>query len=93
MPDLIPTTELKTRLRQTAATLAAEGIYIGTSSWKHAGWTGLLYDEQRHHYRGKFAEARFPKLELTVVIFSSNFSKFEDVENWRTRPCAVKQSW
>ena len=25
-------------------------------------------------------EARFPKQELTLVIFSSNFSKFEDVE-------------
>ena len=41
--------------------LAAEGVYIGTSSWKYPGWCGLLYDEQRYVYRGKFAKSRFER--------------------------------
>ena len=35
--------------------LAAEGVYVGTSSWKYPGWCGLLYDEQKYVYRGSFA--------------------------------------
>jgi uncharacterized protein YecE (DUF72 family) len=38
-----------------------EGILIGTSSWKYPGWRGMLYDEARYTYRGKFAESRFEK--------------------------------
>lgn len=44
---------------QQLAELASEGVFIGTSSWKYAGWRGLLYDESRYVYRGKFAESRF----------------------------------
>ena len=36
-------------------------MFIGTSSWKYSGWCGLLYDEARYVYRGKFAESRFEK--------------------------------
>ena len=63
MADLSPTLQssLKVRLQSAEQSLAANGIYIGTSSWKYSGWTGLLYDEQRYHYRGKFAEARFER--------------------------------
>ncbi len=43
------------------AELAAQGIYIGTSSWKYAGWRGTLYDEGRYVYRGKIAESRFER--------------------------------
>ncbi len=48
-------------LAKRAVDLAAKGIFIGTSSWKYPGWTGLIYEEQRYHYRGKFAEARFER--------------------------------
>ncbi len=51
----------KTVLGKRVATLADSGIYIGTSSWKYAGWCGQLYDEQRYVYRGKFAETRFER--------------------------------
>ena len=47
--------QMKTR----AAELAAKGVFIGTSSWKYPGWLGMLYDEQRYIYRGKFNETRF----------------------------------
>ena len=63
MPDLFPETNnsFKSRLRKAVEHLAVNGIFIGTSSWKYRGWTGLLYDEQRYCYRGKFAESRFER--------------------------------
>jgi uncharacterized protein YecE (DUF72 family) len=48
-------------MKQQAARLAARGVFIGTSSWKYAGWRGMLYDEARYVYRGKLAETRFEK--------------------------------
>ena len=42
-----------------AASLAAQGVYVGTSSWKYPGWCGMFYDPARYEYRGKFAETRF----------------------------------
>ena len=45
--------------------LASENIFIGTSSWKYPGWRGMLYDESRYIYRGKFAMSRFEKNCLT----------------------------
>src|SRR5271166_7011903 len=49
------------QLKQQAAELAAQGVYIGTSSWKYPGWCGMLYDRARYEYRGKFAETRFKR--------------------------------
>lgn len=48
-------------LAEQAAALAAQGVYIGTSSWKYPGWCGMLYDRSRYEYRGKFAETRFKR--------------------------------
>ena len=64
MPDPTTTGFDRNRLRDQAARLAAQGVLIGTSSWKYAGWRGLLYDEQRYVYRGKFAETRFERMCL-----------------------------
>jgi uncharacterized protein YecE (DUF72 family) len=49
------------RIKQSAAGLAASGVFIGTSSWKYPGWNGMLYDESRYVWRGKFAKSRFEK--------------------------------
>ena len=49
------------KLRAALAGLADKGVFLGTSSWKYAGWRGMLYDEQRYMYRGKVAESRFEK--------------------------------
>jgi uncharacterized protein YecE (DUF72 family) len=46
-------------LRSRVAELAAQGVFIGTSSWKYAGWCGSLYDRARYEYRGRFAQTRF----------------------------------
>ena len=45
-------------LADQAASLAVQGVYIGTSSWKYPGWCGMLYDRARYEYRGKFAKSR-----------------------------------
>jgi uncharacterized protein YecE (DUF72 family) len=48
-------------LATQAASLAIQGVYIGTSSWKYPGWCGMLYDKSRYEWRGKFAETRFKR--------------------------------
>ncbi len=53
------------QMRLAAASLAEQGVFIGTSSWKYLGWRGQLYDEGRYVWRGRFSEARFEKLCLT----------------------------
>jgi len=58
-------TSFKSKLQSAVQRLAASNIFIGTSSWKYPGWTGLIYDEQRYIYRGKFAETRFERDCLT----------------------------
>ncbi|MBL9131434.1 MAG: DUF72 domain-containing protein [Verrucomicrobiaceae bacterium] len=60
-----------TELKQALAVLAERNVFVGTSSWKYPGWTGLLYDEQRYLYRGKFAESRFQRdcLEEYAQVF------------------------
>jgi uncharacterized protein YecE (DUF72 family) len=47
------------RMKQQAASLGAQGVFIGTSSWKYPGWFGTLYDRARYEYRGRFAQSRF----------------------------------
>jgi len=52
-----PRAALSARLRS----LAEEGAYLGTSSWKYPGWLGMIYDRERYEVRGRFAESRFRK--------------------------------
>lgn len=49
------------KIAEQLAILSGRGVYIGTSSWKYPGWRGLLYDDDRYVWRGKFAESRFEK--------------------------------
>jgi uncharacterized protein YecE (DUF72 family) len=49
------------RLRARLADLAARGVYVGTSSWKYPGWCGMVYDEARYRWRGRFVTTRFEK--------------------------------
>ncbi|MGO8677068.1 MAG: DUF72 domain-containing protein [Limisphaerales bacterium] len=48
-------------LRERAAALARQGVFVGTSSWKYPGWCGLLYDRARYEWRRQFAESRFKR--------------------------------
>lgn len=53
-------------LAERAASLGAQGVYVGTSSWKYPGWCGMLYDRARYEYRGRFAD-----------LFGTGFMLFE----------------
>ena len=53
------------QIKTAAAALAAEGAYIGTSSWKYPGWKGQLYTDDRYIWRGRFSESRFQKFCLS----------------------------
>src|ERR1043165_8366177 len=48
-------------MKQAAAELASQGVFIGTSSWKYQGWLGQLYTPARYEYRGKVAKNRFER--------------------------------
>src|SRR5687767_15440625 len=48
-------------MRRRAAELSTAGVFIGTSSWKYAGWLGQLYSPERYDYRGKVAKTRFER--------------------------------
>ena len=72
-------------LKARAAALAAKGVFIGTSSWKYAGWRGMLYDEARYVWRGRFAETRFERHCLAeyaevfqTVCVDAAYYKFPD---------------
>jgi uncharacterized protein YecE (DUF72 family) len=47
------------------ASLAAKGVFLGTSSWKYPGWRGVLYTDDRYIWRGRFAESRFERMCLS----------------------------
>jgi len=46
------------QITKTLQAFAAKNIFIGTSSWKYRGWCGMLYEEDRYIYPGRFAESR-----------------------------------
>jgi uncharacterized protein YecE (DUF72 family) len=52
-------TPIREELARRATDLAAQGVFIGTSSWKYPGWLGQIYDPARYEYKGKFALTRF----------------------------------
>jgi uncharacterized protein YecE (DUF72 family) len=47
------------RLAPMLRTLAGQGIYFGTSSWKYEGWLGSIYTPERYSSRGRFSRAKF----------------------------------
>jgi len=59
--ETIDVTLTRQDLARRAASLAAQGVYVGTSSWKYPGWCGSIYERARYEYRGKFAETRFKR--------------------------------
>ncbi|MBI4660260.1 MAG: DUF72 domain-containing protein [Verrucomicrobia bacterium] len=48
-------------VKQRAAQLAGQGVFIGTSSWKYEGWLRQLYTPARYEYRGQVARTRFER--------------------------------
>jgi uncharacterized protein YecE (DUF72 family) len=78
------------RLRARLATLAAEKVFIGTSSWKYEGWLGQIYSRDRYLTRGKFSQKRFNDECLAeysqtfpVVCGDFSFYQFPSPDYWR----------
>lgn len=49
------------KLKASLASLAVQGAFLGTSSWKYPGWLGQLYTRDRYVWRGRYAESRFER--------------------------------
>ena len=70
--------------------LAAERIYLGTSSWKYDGWLGEIYSEARYLTRGRFSRKKFEAECLgeyaetfPVVCGDFSFYQFPSGDYWR----------
>ncbi|HEY1758476.1 MAG TPA: DUF72 domain-containing protein [Bryobacteraceae bacterium] len=77
---------LASRLR----TLANEGIWIGTSSWKYEGWLDQIYTRERYQTRGRFSKKAFEAECLAeyaqtfpVVCGDFSFYQFPTPEYWQ----------
>ena len=75
----------RTKAAADLAALAQQGVFVGTSSWKYPGWRGMLYDESRYLYHGRFAASRFEKQCLAeyaevfkTVCVDAAYYKFPD---------------
>ncbi len=70
--------------------LAAENIWIGTSSWKYAGWLDQIYSRERYLTRGRFSQKRFEAECLAeyadifpIVCGDFSFYQFPTPEFWQ----------
>lgn len=85
-----PEPELKLKLRQKLSSLAADRLYMGTSSWKYEGWLGQIYTPERYVSRGRFSRKRFEAECLAeyaeifpVVCGDFSFYQLPTAEFWR----------
>jgi uncharacterized protein YecE (DUF72 family) len=84
----------RNELQARAASLAAQNVFIGTSSWKYPGWCGQIYDERRYITRNKFSKKRFEETCLveyartfSTVCVDAGYYKFPD-EKYLEKLCA-----
>jgi uncharacterized protein YecE (DUF72 family) len=78
------------RLHDRLATLAAQNVFIGTSSWKYEGWLGQIYSRDRYLTRGRFSQKRFNDECLReyaetfpIVCGDFSFYQFPSPDYWR----------
>jgi len=84
--------------------LAAEGVWIGTSSWKYEGWLGQIYTPERYRTRGRFSKRKFQETCLAeyaetfpIVCGDFSFYQFPSDAYWRklfgSAPAALRYSF
>jgi len=78
------------RLGEKLKSLASQGIWIGTSSWKYEGWLGQIYTPERYQTRGRFAKKKFQETCLAeyaetfpIVCGDFSFYQFPSDDYWR----------
>src|SRR5258708_18489520 len=62
--------------------LAEQGVYFGTSSWKYEGWLGQIYSPERYAVRGKFSRKKFEaeclrEYAATFPVVCGDFSFYQ----------------
>ena len=84
-----PQPELKAKLGSKLADLAAQQLFLGTSSWKYEGWLNQIYTPERYFARGRFSQKRFKQECLAeyaetfpVVCGDFSFYQFPSREFW-----------
>jgi uncharacterized protein YecE (DUF72 family) len=86
------------------AALAAQNIFIGTSSWKYEGWIGQIYSRRRYVVRGRFSQKCFQdeclnEYAATFPIVCGDFSfyQFPSEAYWRklfgSAPASLKYAF
>ncbi len=91
----------KAALAERLRSLAAQNIWIGTSSWKYPGWLDQIYSRDRYTTRGKFSQKRFEGECLAeyaetfpIVCGDFSFYQFPTPEFWQrlfaTAPAALR---
>jgi uncharacterized protein YecE (DUF72 family) len=85
----IPSSFDRAGLARRLRSLAQDNIWIGTSSWKYAGWLDQIYARERYQTRGKFSQKRFEAECLAeyaetfpVVCGDFSFYQFPAPEYW-----------
>jgi uncharacterized protein YecE (DUF72 family) len=80
----------KAALAGRLRSLAAQDIWIGTSSWKYPGWLDQIYSRDRYATRGKFSQKRFEAECLAeyaetfpIVCGDFSFYQFPTPEFWQ----------
>ncbi len=70
--------------------LAAEGIWLGGSSWKYEGWLDQIYTRQRYTTRGRFSKKKFEAECLAeyaetfpIVCGDFSFYQFPTPQFWQ----------
>jgi uncharacterized protein YecE (DUF72 family) len=65
--------------REQVATLASEGIYVGTSSWKYEGWLGLIYSPEKYLNYFKKGPPKFVKSRFERTCLAEYAQTFKTV--------------
>ncbi len=81
--------KFKDDLRLKVKALAAQNLFLGTSSWKYPGWLGQIYSPERYYSKGRFSKRQFEQTCLAeyaevfpVVCGDFAFYQFPSRDFW-----------
>lgn len=88
----------RTTFRNKITALARRGVWIGTSSWRYAGWLDQIYSRDLYRTKGRFSKKRFETecLSEYAETFSTvcgdfAFYQFPALAFWRSLFARVPQ--
>lgn len=72
-----PEPEIKLILSPRLRLLRGQNIYVGTSSWKYAGWMGTIYSPQRYKGQKRFEAECLAEYAETFPIVCGDFAFYQ----------------